>query len=275
MSPSPLRHIGDGFLEEDLDPAERLEFLRAHGVVVEPAGRRARPVLVQLLHRALAELPGDGLDQGFPQEASPTCRSATATSPDSRRRSITSTSAIAQARASGSATEADLPACLKLINRTHKGADLFRPYTMEFLEIRLNDPCWGPKPPFWNQVYGWKDYYVLEEDGRIVACGGLWDKGENVREVWRHKETGEIEDDRLDGAVDFGYAAGREDAMVRLIEFFTGKTKSWAGPPGGGHRAPAATGEGNVTARARTPRLGRSTGSATTLSRTCGWRTTN
>ena len=123
------------------------------------------------------------------------------------------------------ATEADLPACLRLINRTHKGADLFRPYSEEFLEIRLHDPCWGEKPPFWAKVYGWPDYYVLEEDGRVVACGGIWDKGENVREVWRHKETGEAKTIDCTALMDFGYASGREDAMVRLIEFFTGKTK--------------------------------------------------
>ena len=122
-------------------------------------------------------------------------------------------------------TEADLHACLKLINRTHKGADLFRPYSEEFLEIRLNDPCWGDKPPFWNKVYGWPDFYVLEEEGLIVACGGLWDKGENVREVWKHKETGESKMIDSTALLDFGYAAGREDAMVRLIEFFAAKTK--------------------------------------------------
>jgi hypothetical protein len=123
------------------------------------------------------------------------------------------------------ATEADLPACLRLINRTHKGADLFRPYSEEFLEQRLNDPSWGEKPPFWVRVYGWPDYYVLEENGRIVACGGLWDKGANIREVWRHKETGETKTLDSTALMDYGYAAGREDAMVRLIEFFAGKTR--------------------------------------------------
>jgi hypothetical protein len=66
---------------------------------------------------------------------------------------------------------------------------------------------------------------VLEEEGRVVACGGLWDKGENVREVWRHKETGETNTIDSTALMDFGYAAGREDAMVRLIEFFMAKTK--------------------------------------------------
>jgi hypothetical protein len=124
------------------------------------------------------------------------------------------------------ASEADLPACLRLINRTHKGADLFRPYSTEFLEQRLNDPSWGLKPPFWAAVYGWPDYYVLEEDSRILACGGLWDKGANVREVWRHKETAEEKTLDSTALMDFGYASGQEDAMVRLIQFFAGKTKA-------------------------------------------------
>lgn len=123
------------------------------------------------------------------------------------------------------ATEADLSACLRLMNRTHKGCDLFRPYTQDFLEERLNDPSWGAKPPFWVPVYGWPDYYVLEEEGRVVACGGLWDKGANVREVWRHKETGETNTVDCTALMDFGYAVGREDAMVSLIRFFTGKTQ--------------------------------------------------
>jgi hypothetical protein len=123
------------------------------------------------------------------------------------------------------ATERDLDACIRLINRTHKGADLFRPYTRDFLEQRLHDPSWGPKPPFWTAVYGWPDYYVVEDQGRVVACGGLWDKGANVREVWRHKANGEERTIDSTALMDFGYAAGREDAMVRLLEFFAGKTK--------------------------------------------------
>ncbi len=122
------------------------------------------------------------------------------------------------------ARPSDVKACLRLINRTHRGCDLFRPYTEDFLEERLNDPCWGDKPPFWVPVYGWPDYFVLEENGRAIACGGLWDKGKNVREVWRHKETGE--ERTLDSAalLDFGYARGREDAMARLIAHFADLT---------------------------------------------------
>ena len=85
----------------------------------------------------------------------------------------------------------------------------------------------GPKPPFWNQVYGWKDTTSFEEDGRIVACGGLWDKGGTCTRSGATRRPAEREDKSIRRALmDFGYAAGREDAMVRLIEFFAGMTKT-------------------------------------------------
>jgi hypothetical protein len=122
------------------------------------------------------------------------------------------------------ATSADVRRCAALINRTHRGQDMFRPYSTEFLEQRLDDPFWGEKPDFWVPVYGWPDYYVVEDQGRVVAGGGLWDKGKHVREVWRHKDTGETQSFDSTALMDFGFAEGREDAMVRLIEHFIGLT---------------------------------------------------
>lgn len=122
------------------------------------------------------------------------------------------------------AKPSDIRRCVALINRTHRGQDMFRPYSTEYLEQRLDDPFWGEKPDFWVPVYGWPDYYVVEEDGRVVACGGLWDKGKNVREVWRHKETGEVRSFDSTALLDFGYAEGREDAMIRLIRQFISLT---------------------------------------------------
>ena len=122
------------------------------------------------------------------------------------------------------ARPADVRRCVALINRTHRGQDMFRPYSTEFLEQRLDDPFWGEKPDFWVPVYGWPDYYVVEDEGRIVACGGLWDKGKHVREVWRHKETGEKQSFDTTALLDFGFAEGRDDAMARLIAYFIGLT---------------------------------------------------
>ena len=111
----------------------------------------------------------------------------------------------------------DLPRCVELINRTHEGQDLFRPYTVEFLEGVLDEGFWGERPEWWRPVYDWTDHHVLEENGRIVACAGLWDRGAHVRERWRHRESGE-EKTLAEGALlDWGYQAGAEEAMERLL----------------------------------------------------------
>lgn len=121
--------------------------------------------------------------------------------------------------------EQDVDRCVALINRTHHGLDLFRPYSQEFLHMRLDDPFWGPKPPFWAAVYGWPDYYVVEEEGRVVACAGLWDRGRHIREVWRHRESGEERVLETTALMDFGFEEGREDAVARLLGYFIEKTQ--------------------------------------------------
>jgi hypothetical protein len=121
---------------------------------------------------------------------------------------------------------ADVPRCVELINATHAGLDLFRPYTVEFLEMHLDDPSWGPKPPFWAKVFGWDDYAVVEDpaSGELVACGGLWDKGRDVREVWTHKETGDRRVVEPTALLDWGHAPGRDDAMAALVHDFLART---------------------------------------------------
>ena len=119
----------------------------------------------------------------------------------------------------------DTRRCIALINRTHRGLDFFRPYSEEFLQQRLDDPAWGPKPTFWASVYTWDDYFVLEEEGRIVACAGLWDHGKNIRERWLNTKDGERFVVDRTALMDFGFSEGREDAMVRLIEFLLGRTQ--------------------------------------------------
>ncbi len=123
------------------------------------------------------------------------------------------------------AQSSDIWQCVALINGTHEGLDLFRPYREEFLKSRLDDPCWGPKPKSWVPVYGWEDYYVLEEDGRVVACAGLWDRGKHVRDIWRHTGTDKSRVVENTALMDFGYAPGREDGMARLIEYLIGVTE--------------------------------------------------
>ena len=111
-----------------------------------------------------------------------------------------------------------------MINRTHKGLDLFLPYSADRLKDRLNQWCWGERPPWWTETYGWPDFFVLESDGKPVACAGLWDRGRDVREVWHHLATGTTRVSSVTNLLDFGFAEGHEAEMVRLIRFLLGKT---------------------------------------------------
>ena len=112
----------------------------------------------------------------------------------------------------------DIDRCVELINATHRSLDLFRPYTNDFLESRLDDLFWGPKPPFVPHVYDWTNMFVLEEAGEILACAGLWDRGNDVREVWFNRVTGEERIEDTACAMDTGHAPGRPDALARLLE---------------------------------------------------------
>ncbi|MCH8849263.1 MAG: hypothetical protein IIC89_00380, partial [Chloroflexi bacterium] len=107
---------------------------------------------------------------------------------------------------------ADVSRCVGLINRTHRGLDLFRPYSVDFLERRLNDGFWGEPMPeeWWPRVYGWQDYHVVEEQGRVVACAGLWDRGRDMRDRWRRKSGGEEKVLSTADVLDFGFARGNE-----------------------------------------------------------------
>lgn len=46
-----------------------------------------------------------------------------------------------------------------------------------------------------------------------------------MRDVWRHKETGERRVIDAAALMDFGFAEGRDDAMARLIEYLVGETE--------------------------------------------------
>ena len=106
------------------------------------------------------------------------------------------------------------PQCAELINRTHDGLDLFAPYGAESLRHVLDGGVWGERPPWRAGVYGWADFHVDGGAGRIVACAGLWDRGRDMREVWR---SGAGEERRVEVAavLDLGCEAGREDALAR------------------------------------------------------------
>jgi Acetyltransferase (GNAT) family len=125
----------------------------------------------------------------------------------------------------------DIAACAAIINRTHAGMDLFRPYSAEWLESVLDEGFWsdrgksGPNPAldWWKPVYSWRDYFVVEERGRIAACGGLWDRGRDMRERWRRRGGDQERVVAIAALLDFGYAEGAEPAMAALLSRFIGR----------------------------------------------------
>jgi hypothetical protein len=118
----------------------------------------------------------------------------------------------------------DLAQCVALLNATHGGLDLFRPYTEEFLEDRLDEGYWGERQAWFPTVYGWRDFHVLEVAGRIRACAGLWDRGRDLRE--RIRDTKSSEERTLAGTslLDWGFAPGAEDAMAELVVELSART---------------------------------------------------
>jgi hypothetical protein len=66
---------------------------------------------------------------------------------------------------------------------------------------------------------------VIERNGDVAACAGLWDKGRDLRERWRHRETGSERLVESTALLDIGYADGEDDAMAALIEHLAGVTR--------------------------------------------------
>ena len=122
------------------------------------------------------------------------------------------------------ARRGDLAQCVALLNATHGGLDLFRPYTEEFLEDRLDEGYWGERAPWYPTVYGWRDFYVLEVAGRIRACAGLWDRGRDLRERIRDVKSGRETILSSTALLDWGFAPGAEDAMAELTAGLAART---------------------------------------------------
>ena len=118
----------------------------------------------------------------------------------------------------------DLERCLALINGTHAGRDLFRPHTlpslMDRLDAGLADGLEGRRP----RPYSLDDFYVLERDGNLVACAGLWDRGRDVWERWRHGTPGDERVIAVTALLDYGFVGGSPDALASLVEHLIGVT---------------------------------------------------
>jgi hypothetical protein len=134
------------------------------------------------------------------------------------------TKLMSQTRGIRPARPEDLPACADLINRTYAGLDLFSPVTAQSLGQALHEQYWGERLPETPPVYGWSDFYVYEQAGRIVACAGLWDRGRDIRERWTSRVTGESRMFDYTALLDLGYATGDHESLATLIRYFADKT---------------------------------------------------
>jgi len=118
----------------------------------------------------------------------------------------------------------DLARCVELLNRTHHGRDLYRPYTVASLLDRLDAGLADGMRSPWARPYSLGDYHVVERSGRIVACAGLWDRGRDLWERWRHSASGEEHSVAVTALLDYGVAEGHADALAALIESFIGSS---------------------------------------------------
>lgn len=111
------------------------------------------------------------------------------------------------------ASRGDALRIVHLINRTHSSFDLYIPHSVEYLNDRLARV----------KDYSWNDMYVLEKQGRIVACAGLWDKGASERVYVYHALDNK--EKTLDAKIvlDWGFEKGEEDSMGNILQHLLGE----------------------------------------------------
>lgn len=111
------------------------------------------------------------------------------------------------ARQVGSVGPDDLPRVVELINRTHACREMFLPYDVDRLQRRLNlSPTYGRQH--------WRGYC---SKGVLIAAAGAWDYGRSLRVTEREKATGRERVALSAYVLDYGYAAGAEEAMVEVF----------------------------------------------------------
>ena len=81
-------------------------------------------------------------------------------------------------------------------------------------------------PPASNRPFAVIDDGWQPGGGRDKPGAGLWDRGRDVWERWRHRETGEERVLAGTALLDYGFAEGHERALKALIEHLIGVTHS-------------------------------------------------
>jgi GNAT superfamily N-acetyltransferase len=96
-------------------------------------------------------------------------------------------------------------AAVELIDATHAGEDFFEPLTLDALRARLT------RDEAYTSLRG-----VFAGD-KLVAVGGVLDKGRYTERIRIDRATGEEKRTRTAAVVDWGFAPGQEDELAQLL----------------------------------------------------------
>ncbi|MEK7247121.1 MAG: GNAT family N-acetyltransferase [Chloroflexota bacterium] len=109
-----------------------------------------------------------------------------------------------------------LPEVVRVVNDAHAGEDFFEPLTLESLKARLNR----------DESYSLASMRGVFANGRLVAVGGLLDKGAYTRQIRIDRSTGEETWTRGAAIVDWGIAPGHEDASAEVLTSLGAEARS-------------------------------------------------
>ena len=101
----------------------------------------------------------------------------------------------------------DLPRALELINETHRGRELFLPYTAESLRRRLQQ----------SPGYSWRHWRGYRSRQGLVAVAGMWDFDRSLRITESSKSGDSVHVSVPALVLDYGYRQGAEEAMVEVF----------------------------------------------------------
>jgi len=101
----------------------------------------------------------------------------------------------------------DLPRVLELVNATHRGREMFLPYTAESLQRRLER----------SPDYSWQHWRGYRSRQGLVAVAGMWDFNRSLKIAERSKSGDRVHVSVPAFVLDYGYREGAEEAMVEVF----------------------------------------------------------
>ncbi len=100
----------------------------------------------------------------------------------------------------------DAPRIAEILNACHDGEELYLPYTVESLAARLQRAA---------KQYSWERVWPTDR-----AVAGVWPAGEGIRVII--ESNGERSESRRGLVLDYGFLAGAEDELERLLRGWCG-----------------------------------------------------